>query len=85
VISRNGQGFDLGHLTSLGIDPLRCATIALKSSHHFRAAFEPIAREVLMVDGGGMLGSEAMSKAVYHHVRRPIWPLDDVKYQARAS
>lgn len=80
VISRNGQATDLAQLTSLGIDPLRCKTIALKSSHHFRAAFEPIAREVLMVDGGGLLGSAAMSKLVYRYVRRPIWPLDDVKY-----
>ncbi|RUW80938.1 MAG: M81 family metallopeptidase [Mesorhizobium sp.] len=79
VISRNGQGADLAQLTALGIDPLHCATIALKSSHHFRAAFEPIAREVLMVDGGGMLGSAAMSKLVYRRVRRPIWPLDEVQ------
>ncbi|MCO5966023.1 M81 family metallopeptidase [Sinorhizobium meliloti] len=85
VISRNGQGVDLAQLTSLGIDPLRCATIALKSSHHFRAAFEPIAREVLMVDSGGLIGSQTASNAVYHHVRRPIWPIDDVKYQARVS
>ncbi|WP_292324677.1 MlrC C-terminal domain-containing protein [Mesorhizobium sp.] len=77
VISRNGQGADLAQLTSLGIDPLRCATIALKSSHHFRAAFGPVAHEVLMVDGGGTLGSAAMSELIYRHVRRPIWPLDD--------
>ncbi|RWK76711.1 MAG: M81 family peptidase [Mesorhizobium sp.] len=77
VISRNSQGVDLAQLTSLGVDPFHCATIALKSSHHFRAAFEPIAREVLMVDGGGMLGSELLSRLC--HVRRPIWPLDDIK------
>ncbi|WP_354425688.1 MlrC C-terminal domain-containing protein [Mesorhizobium abyssinicae] len=85
VISRNGQGADLAQLTSLGIDPLHCATIALKSSHHFRAAFEPIAREVLMVDGGGMLGASATSKLVYRRVRRPIWPMDDVQGANRAG
>ncbi|MER8543190.1 M81 family metallopeptidase [Mesorhizobium sp. M1334] len=74
VISRREQAVDLAQVTSLGIDPLHCATIALKSSHHFRAAFEPIAREVIMVDGRGMLGSEF----TYRHVRRPIWPLDDI-------
>ncbi|MER9243656.1 M81 family metallopeptidase [Mesorhizobium sp. M0633] len=77
VISRNGQATDLAQLTSLGIDPLHCATLALKSSHHFRAAFEPVAREVIMVDGGGMLGAALPSR--YRHVRRPIWPLDDIK------
>ncbi|UVK50471.1 M81 family metallopeptidase [Mesorhizobium sp. AR02] len=77
VISGNDQATDLAQLTSLGIDPLHCMTIALKSSHHFRAAFEPIAREVIMVDGGGMLGSALLSS--YRNVRRPIWPLDDIK------
>ncbi|TIR29078.1 MAG: M81 family metallopeptidase [Mesorhizobium sp.] len=79
VISATDQATDLAQLTSLGIDPLHCATIALKSYHHFRAAFEPIAREVIRVDGGGMMGSAALSKAEYRHVRRPIWPLDDIK------
>ncbi|MER9965137.1 MlrC C-terminal domain-containing protein [Mesorhizobium sp. M0045] len=79
VISRTGQATDLAQLTCLGIDPLHCATIALKSYHHFRAAFEPIAREVIRVDGGGMMGSAALSKTEYRHVRRPIWPLDDIK------
>ncbi|MER9477593.1 M81 family metallopeptidase [Mesorhizobium sp. M0520] len=79
VISRNDQATDLAQLTSLGIDPLHCATIALKSSHHFRAAFEPIAREVITIEGGGM-GSAPLSR--YRNVRRPIWPLDNIKVYA---
>ncbi|WP_292458202.1 M81 family metallopeptidase [Mesorhizobium sp.] len=78
VMSTREQAVDLAQLISVGIDPFHCATIALKSSHHFRAAFEPIAREVIMVDSGGMIGSAASSKAQYHHVRRPIWPLDNI-------
>ncbi|TIY08745.1 MAG: microcystin degradation protein MlrC, partial [Mesorhizobium sp.] len=77
VISHPEQAIDLAQFTSLGIDPIHCATIALKSYHHFRAAFEPIAREVIKVDAGG-LGSDAWSRT-YRHVRRPIWPLDDIK------
>ncbi|MER9370628.1 MlrC C-terminal domain-containing protein, partial [Mesorhizobium sp. M0518] len=79
VVSRNEQALDLAQLTSLGIDPFHCATIALKSFHHFRAAFEPIAREVIRVDGGGMNGPAALSKKEYGHVRRPIWPLDEIE------
>ncbi|OWK20588.1 hypothetical protein AJ88_28730 [Mesorhizobium amorphae CCBAU 01583] len=79
MISRNDQAIDLAQLTAVGVHPLHCATIALKSAPHFRAAFEPIAREVIRVDGGGMMGSAALSKAEYRHVRRPIWPLDDIK------
>lgn len=77
LISRNGQANDLAQLISLGIDPLRRATIAVKSNHHFRAAFEPIAREVITVNGGG-LGAAILSRMDYRHVRRPIWPLDDI-------
>ncbi|NGO56034.1 MlrC C-terminal domain-containing protein, partial [Allomesorhizobium camelthorni] len=79
VISRNEQALDLAQLTSLGIDPLHCATIALKAAHHFRAAFEPIAREVTRVDGGGMGSAARYLRTDYRHVRRPIWPLDDIK------
>ncbi|MER8724816.1 MlrC C-terminal domain-containing protein [Mesorhizobium sp. M1027] len=44
LISRNAQAIYLAQLTSLGIDPLHCATVEVP--HHFRAAFEPIARRL---------------------------------------
>jgi microcystin degradation protein MlrC len=74
-ISNNGQATDLAQLTSLGVDPTRKDTIAVKSNHHFRAAFEPIARQVITVDGGG-LGSVTGKAEGYKNVRRPVWPLD---------
>jgi hypothetical protein len=46
VITYNGQATDLTQFTSLGVDPTRYRTVAVKSMQHFRAAFEPIAREV---------------------------------------
>ncbi len=75
VISNNSQATDTAQLTSLGIDPMRKTTIAVKSNHHFRAAFEPLAREVITVDGGG-LGSVILRQGGFKRVRRPIWPLD---------
>ncbi|MCB4767646.1 M81 family metallopeptidase [Ancylobacter sp. Lp-2] len=75
VISKNGQATDLAQFTSLGVDPTRKHTLAIKSNHHFRAAFEPIAREVLLVDSGS-LGSSQSGARRYVNVRRPIWPLD---------
>jgi microcystin degradation protein MlrC len=77
LISNNGQANDLAQLASLGIDPSRKATIAVKSAHHFRAAFEPIAREVITVNGGG-LGDAIRRGGAYRRVRRPIWPLDHI-------
>jgi microcystin degradation protein MlrC len=77
MITNNGQATDLAQLTSLGVDPTRKATIAVKSAHHFRAAFTPIAREIITVNGGG-LGAAIQRSGGYRRVRRPIWPLDDI-------
>ena len=77
LISNNAQATDLGQLTSLGVDPTRKATVVVKSAHHFRAAFQPIAREVITCDGGG-LGSVILKQGGFVNVRRPIWPLDPI-------
>jgi microcystin degradation protein MlrC len=75
VITNNGQAVDLAQFTSLGIDPTRYRTVAVKSMQHFRAAFEPIAREVILVDTGALC-SEIYTPELFTKVRRPIWPLD---------
>ena len=75
LISNNGQATDLAQLTSLGIDPTRYATVAVKSMQHFRAAFEPIAREVILVNTGALCQVDYRPD-LFDKVRRPIWPLD---------
>jgi microcystin degradation protein MlrC len=77
LITNNGQATDLGQFTSLGVDPSRYPTVALKSMQHFRAAFEPIAREVILVDTGALC-SGLYPSDMYQNVRRPIWPFDPV-------
>ena len=77
VITNNGQAVDLGQFTSLGIDPTRYRTVAVKSMQHFRAAFEPIAREVILVDTGALC-SEIYTPELFDKVRRPVWPLDPI-------
>jgi microcystin degradation protein MlrC len=77
VITNNGQAVDLGQFTSLGIDPTRYRTVAVKSMQHFRAAFEPIAREVILVDTGALC-SEIYTPELFTRVRRPVWPLDPI-------
>ncbi|MBV7484643.1 M81 family metallopeptidase [Bordetella sp. BOR01] len=76
-ISNNGQATDLGQLSSLGIDPNRKSTLVVKSMQHFRAAFEPIARQVLEVDAGALCTKDFKGRP-YQRVRRPLWPLDDI-------
>jgi len=77
VITNNGQATDLAQFTSLGIDPTRYTTVCVKSMQHFRAAFEPIAREVILVDTGALCSGNYPPE-LYKNVRRPVWPLDPV-------
>jgi microcystin degradation protein MlrC len=76
-ITNNGQAVDLGQFTSLGIDPTLYTTVCVKSMQHFRAAFEPIAREVILVDTGALC-SEHYTPELFDKVRRPVWPLDPI-------
>ena len=69
---------DLQVFLSQGIDPLRRNVLVVKSSQHFRAAFEPIARQVMLIDAGGLCSTDA-SRFTYSKLRRPIWPLDPVE------
>jgi microcystin degradation protein MlrC len=77
LITNNGQATDLAQFTSLGLDPTRYTTVAVKSMQHFRAAFEPIARAVVLVDTGSLC-SEIYTPELFTKVRRPVWPLDDI-------
>jgi microcystin degradation protein MlrC len=62
----------------LGIDPARYTTVCVKSMQHFRAAFEPIARDVILVDTGALC-SEHYTPELFDKVRRPVWPLDEIE------
>jgi microcystin degradation protein MlrC len=77
IITHNGQAVDLGQFTSLGIDPTRYRTVAVKSMQHFRAAFGPIAREVILVNTDALC-SEIYTPELFTKVRRPVWPLDPI-------
>jgi microcystin degradation protein MlrC len=53
VTSRKQQCADQAMLRHLGIEPARRQILALKSSVHFRADFQPIAAEILIVAAPG--------------------------------
>jgi microcystin degradation protein MlrC len=77
VCTNRLQTTDLQAFRSQGIEPTARAVLALKSSHHFRAAFEPIARKVMVVDSGALC-SHDFRRFAFTKLRRPIWPLDEV-------
>jgi len=75
VTTRAETPIDLNVFRCHGIDPVRHRVLGLKGKGHFRAAFEPIARRVVLVEGPGITGAD-LSRLAFRKVRRPIWPLD---------
>jgi microcystin degradation protein MlrC len=53
VSSRKQQAADQAEFRHLGIEPAECRILVLKSSVHFRADFEPMAAQVLVVESPG--------------------------------
>jgi microcystin degradation protein MlrC len=75
VASRALAVTDVNLFHVLGLDPARLTTIALKSRNHHRAAFGPLARQVLLVDAGG-IATMRLNSLAYRNLPRPLWPLD---------
>ncbi|WP_374652821.1 M81 family metallopeptidase [Dongia sp.] len=53
VTSRKQQAADQAMLRHVGVEPAEAKILALKSSVHFRADFQPIAEEILIVAAAG--------------------------------
>jgi microcystin degradation protein MlrC len=77
LITHRWQTLDPEMIRFVGIDPLGEKILVVKSSIHYRAAFEPIARAILEVDAPG-LSSSSLERLPFTRVRRPIFPLDDI-------
>ncbi len=63
LASKKVQAADQAMFRHVGIEPVRERILALKSSVHFRADFEPIAREVLVVVAPGPAKADPASFA----------------------
>ncbi len=59
-----------------GIDVTRCRIVALKSSQHFRAGFEPLAARIITADSPGLTTLD-LTTFPYRRLARPVWPLDE--------
>ena len=77
TISNRIQTIDLQVFLSQGIDPRTKSVVVVKSVQHFRAAYAPIAREIVLVDSGGICSPD-ITRLKFTKLRRPIWPLDGV-------
>ena len=75
IVTIAQQLLDLQQFKTFGIEPERKHVIALKSMHHFRAAFEPFAGQVVICDSGALCTLH-YERLPYVNVPRPIFPLD---------
>ncbi len=75
LISHRWQTLDPEMIRVVGLDPLEHKILVVKSTIHYRAAFEPIAREIVEVDAPG-LSSSNLERFDFKRLRRPIFPLD---------
>ncbi len=78
LASGRAQNYDRQFFEAFGIDPAAQKVLAVKSAQHFRADYGPISSGITVVDEGGGICSHRLDKLDYQHVRRPIWPLDDL-------
>ncbi len=76
VTSGRFQAYDRQYFKHAGLDPAEKSVVAVKSAQHFRAAFAPIARKIVVVDGAGGLTSANFKELPFEKLRRPIYPLD---------
>lgn len=68
VSEERAEPFDLGVFTHCGIDPRKKRYVLIKSRQHFRAGFEPIARQIVECQGLGVTASDI---ALFDYKRRP--------------
>ncbi len=75
LTERRTSPFDLEQLRSVGIEPTQQRFIVVKAAIAWRAAYEPIAAEIIEVDTPGVTSTN-LTQFSFVHLRRPIYPLD---------
>ena len=77
VISNHVEPHDLAAFEAVGIDPATKRYLMLKSRVHWRAGLRGLAGAVVECAGTGVCTSD-YGALQFHHVRRPIYPLDPI-------
>lgn len=67
--------FSLQQIISTGIQPQRRRILVVKAAIAYRAAYEPIAGEIIAVDTGGLTAVNP-ARFTFHNVREDLWGLD---------
>ena len=82
IATRSAMTVDPELFRSHGIDPAYCKIVVVKSPNGFRAAYEPIAKRIFIVDTPGV-STAKLENMPFKRINRPIYPLDrDLTYKA---
>jgi microcystin degradation protein MlrC len=73
VSESRSQALSTDLFLGLGLDPTRLDAVVLKSTHHFRASFEPIASRIAFVGAPGALTPD-LASIEYTKRPGPYWP-----------
>ncbi|NLE43806.1 MAG: M81 family metallopeptidase [Chloroflexi bacterium] len=76
VMERAVRQWDPEMYRSVGLEPRDAQIVIVKSPAGFRAAYEPFAAEVAVLDAAGVC-SPNLRALPFRRVRRPLYPLDD--------
>jgi microcystin degradation protein MlrC len=80
IRSNPSMEWDTGLFTSVGLDLGEAALVFVKSSGHFRTAFQPAAARLLMADTPGPTCGN-MRRLTLKKVTRPLYPLDEAAFR----
>jgi microcystin degradation protein MlrC len=75
VSSQPYEPIDVECFVYAGLEPVQKKFILIKSRQNFRAGFEPISQEIIMVAGPG-IGNSNFHTLPYRNILRPIYPVD---------
>lgn len=75
VVTHRAQMLDLEQFKAFGIHPEQQRVVAVKSMQHFRAAFEPIAHQVIVCDSGA-LATLDYTQLPFARRPRPLFPFE---------
>ncbi len=84
LTTKRTQPTDLEIFRSQGIEPTEKQIVMVKSNVHFRAAFMPIAAEIIDVDTPG-LTTNHLDQIPYRRLQHPIFPFDEVEWDGESQ
>ncbi len=78
------QAFSPDLFSNLGIDPTARKILIVKSTNHFRGAFEAIAAEILYASIDGLYPNNPLTNG-YSKLTRPLWPIVENPHEERET